>query len=197
MKTITSQTNINLARAIATTIGLNPNIYTYYDDNQSNSIDILECTDPLDNENRFFCTIGLSDLPVRIYEEAQDFGAEIFIVAKAENEFASRLLSTSSFFIGKDHWEARPGAVFNDLIGLYDKTLEMKHLYFTEPFLWQDKLEQISAKIEEKNVLFLLAVPISEKELSYKEENGDEALETLLFRTNKIDLLDFNRNSVL
>ena len=119
------------------------------------------------------------------------------IVAKDKNEFASRLLSSCSFFIGKDNWEARPGAVFNDLITLYDKNIEMKHVYFTEPFLWQDKLEQISSKIKEKNVLFLLAVPISESELSYKNKDGDEEFEKLLFFKNDIDLFDFNRKSVI
>jgi antitoxin YqcF len=197
MRTKKSQININLARAIAEAIGFNPIVYPHFDDDNSNSIDILECTDPLDTENRFFCTIGLSDIPVKILNEEQDFGVEILIVAKKNNEFASSLLSSCSFFIGKDNWEARPGAVFNDLITLYEKNLEMKHVYFTEAFLWQDKLEQISSKIKEKNVLFLLAVPISESELSYKNKDGDEEFEKLLFFKNDIDLFDFNRKSVI
>lgn len=197
MKTKKSQININLARAIAEAIGLNPKVYPHFDDNNLNSIDILECTDPLDQKKVFFCTIGLSDIPVKILNDEQDFGIEIFIVAKDKNEFASTLLSSCSFFIGKDNWEARPGTIFNDLITLYDKNLEMKHIYFTEPFLWQDKLEQISSKIKEKNVLFLLAVPISESELFYKNKNGDEEFEKLLFLNNDIDLFDFNRKSVI
>lgn len=197
MHTKESQINISLARAIATALGIQPKVYPYYDDDKSNSIDILECTDPLNHQNRFYCTIGLSDIPVIIFDEEQNFGVEVLLVAQKENSFAGNLLSTASFFIGKDNWEARPGAVFNNLISLYDTTLEMKHIYFTEPFFWQDKLEELSAKIEEKNVLFLLAVPISENELQYKEENGDEALEALLFSENTIDLSDFKRKSVL
>jgi hypothetical protein len=197
MKTKESEININLARAIAGAIGFNPNVYTHHDDDNLNSIDILECTDPLDKENRFFCTIGLSDIPVKILKEEQNFGIEILIVAKEKNEFASKLLSSCSFFIGKNNWEARPGAVFNNVISLYDKNIEMKHIYFTEPFLWQDKLEQISSKIEEKNILFLLAVPISDSELLYKDKNGDEKFEKLLFSTNDIDLFNFNRKSVM
>jgi len=197
MKTEKSQININLARTIAEAIGFNPNVYPHFDDNNLNSIDILECTDPLNKENRFFCTIGLSDIPFKILNEEQNFGIEIFIVAKDKNEFASKLLSSCSFFIGKDNWEARPGAVFRDVISLYNKNIEMKHIYFTEPFLWQDKLEQISSKIEEKNILFLLAVPISENELLYKNKNGDEEFEKLLFLTKNIDLFDLNRKSVV
>lgn len=197
MKTKKSEVNIALARAIAKSIGFNPNVYPHYDNDKLNSIDILECTDPLDKENKFFCTIGLSDLPVKILKEKQNFGIEIFIVAKEKNEFTSKLLSSCAFFIGKNDWEARPGAVFNNIISAYNDDIEMKHIYFTEPFLWQEKLEQISSKIEEKNILFLLAVPISENELLYKNKNGDEALERLLFLTNDINLFDFNRKSVV
>ncbi|MEW5675961.1 suppressor of fused domain protein [Flavobacterium enshiense] len=197
MHTEESLVNISLAQAIATTLGIQPKVYPYYDDDKSNSIDILECTDPLDNLNVFYCTIGLSDIPVTIFGEEQNFGVEVLLTAQKENSFAGSLLSTASFFIGKDNWEARPGAVFNNLISLYDETLEMKHLYFTEPFFCQEQLEQVSVNIEEKNVLFLLAVPISENELQYKEENGDEAFEALLFSENTIDLSDFKRKSVL
>jgi hypothetical protein len=197
METKKSEVNINLARAIAVAIGSNPKVYSYNDDDNLNSIDILECTDPLDKENIFFCTIGLSDLRVKILEEEQNFGLEIFIVAKEKNEFASKLLSTCSFFIIKNNWEARPGAVFNNLISMYNADLEMKHIYFTEPFFWQDKLEKIASQIKEKNILFLLAVPISEKELAYKDKVGDEEFEKLLFLTHNIDLFNFSRKSVI
>lgn len=134
MKTKKSQINIALARAIAGAIGFNPKVYPHYDEDNLNNIDILECIDPLDKENRFFCTIGLSDIPVKILNEEQDFGIEIFIAAKDKNEFASRLLSSCSFFIGKDNWEARPGTVFNGLLSLYDKNIEMNISILQNPF---------------------------------------------------------------
>ncbi len=191
-----NEVNINLAKSLATALGFNPKMVRHYDNEKINSIDILSIDDPLDNQNEFNATIGLSDIPVLINGKIQNFGVEIFLNSNKKFEYASSLLSTCAFFIGKDKWEARPGAVFNNLIEYYDKGKIMKHIYFTEPYFWLDKLEVISAN-SDKNVLFLLAVPISDGELKYKENNGDDALEELLFGEMKIDIFDLNRKSVV
>lgn len=46
----------------------------------------------------------------------------------------------------------------------------MKHLYFTAPYLWEDKLEDF--RVDDKVVNFLLAIPISDHELEFKNKNG-------------------------
>ena len=70
----------------------------------------------------------------------------------------------------------------------------MKHVFFTSPFLWENKLE--SLKLETKTVNWLLGIPISDAELDYRNENGVDALERL-FEEKGIDVFDLERISVV
>jgi hypothetical protein len=80
------------------------------------------------------------------------------------------------------------------MVEMYYNDTAMKHIYFTEPFLWQDKLEQL--ELESKKVNFLFCIPISDEELQYKLKNGDDVLETLL-QEHEIDFYNMNRKSIL
>lgn len=94
----------------------------------------------------------------------------------------------------KDKWKSVEGAVFQTLIEMYYPNIEMKHIYFTSPFLWEDKLEEFS--INEVNINFLLAIPISNNELEYLTQYGKDALEDL-FEQKNIDIFDIERKSVI
>ncbi|MCS3531161.1 hypothetical protein M2373_002576 [Chryseobacterium sp. JUb7] len=104
------------------------------------------------------------------------------------------ILSTSAFFCIKDQWKVSEGVVFEKLVEMYYPTSEMKHVYFTTPYLWEDKLEDFMVQNEE--VHFLLAIPISELEFELFKQKGSDALETLL-EENEIDIFDINRKSIL
>ena len=69
----------------------------------------------------------------------------------------------------------------------------MKHVMFSEPFLWDDlsNIEQ-----EDKVITWLMIVPISDAELQYLKEYGSDALETL-FEEKNIDIFDLERKSVV
>lgn len=80
-----------------------------------------------------------------------------------------------------------------DIVGRYIEKVEMKHILFTDPFLW-DNINSID--IEDTKVAWLLAVPISEKEYLYAQEKGTDALEKF-FEFENIDIFDLNRKSIL
>lgn len=70
----------------------------------------------------------------------------------------------------------------------------MKHIMFTPPFLWEDKLSRV--EIDNRKIYPLLLVPISDKELEYKNKYGTDALE-ILFENEAIDIFDIKRKSVV
>lgn len=178
---------IKLFKKIAPLIGIDHKVIKYGDEND-NAIRILHCPDPTDNQIMFYCTLGLSELV------PENNHTELFFTSNIKFKEAPNLLSTCAFFLINDMWKSERGGVFETLIEMYYPTLEMKHIYFTSPYLWEDKLEAFS--LEGKKIKFLLAIPISDKELEYRNLNGYLALEEL-FEEKGIDIFDLNRKSIL
>lgn len=183
--------NIQMARFIAEAIGFEPKVYPYYDDDRKNQLDILKMTDPVDASVGIYCTIGVSDYPNPV--GGKSIPVELLLTAYKTFDKASNVLSTCGFYIAKDKYECSPGGVFMRMIQFYYQGIDMKHIFFIEPFLWAEKLNQMN--IEHKEAHFLLCIPISDKELKYKLEKGSQALEMLLLH-NKIDIYDFERKCV-
>jgi hypothetical protein len=183
-----SQDDIKMARFIAGAIGFEPAVYPYYDDSRTNQLDILKLTDPIDNNVGIYCTIGVSNYPNLVGEK--NIPVELLLTAYKKFDKAANVLSTCGFYITKDRFECSLGGVFMRMIQFYYKDIEMKHIFFVEPFLWAEKLYQMH--LENKEVNFSLCIPISDKELEYKLEKGSSALENLL-QKNKTDIYDLER----
>ena len=135
-----------LYKKLAPIIGIEPRVIKYGDDTGDNAIFIMECPDPTDKEVVFYSTIGLSDYPVRNQKY------ELMITGYSSEDKFGNILSTSAFFCIKDNWKLSHGAVFEKLVEMYYKDSEMKHLYFTSPYIWEDKLEDF--KVENENIYF-------------------------------------------
>lgn len=175
-------------KKIAPIIGINPKVIRYGDDTGEKSIFIMECPDPIDSNINFYSTIGLSDI------EVNNKRYEILFTGYASETEIGNILSSCAFFIMKDGWGIKPGAVFETLVEMYKENLDMKHVLFTSPYLWEDKLEDF--EVENDKINFLLGIPISDAELKFKAKEGLEALENL-FEEEEINIFDINRKSVL
>ena len=108
-----SQDNIKLARFLAGAIGFEPNVYPYYDDGESHQIDILSLKDPIDELVGIYSSIGLSDYEnlVAVSDGKNNIPIELMVTAYTRFESATNILSTCCFYIMKDKFECRPGAV--------------------------------------------------------------------------------------
>lgn len=84
--------------------------------------------------------------------------------------------------------------MYPNVVKMYYPKLNMKHVMFVSPFLWDENLA--SFDFEDKYVSWLQAIPISEDEYVYAEKNGSEALEDLLEEAG-VDTMDLNRPSVV
>ncbi len=190
-----SADNIKMARFIAGAIGFEPHVNPYYDEDESHKLSLLSLVDPIDRNVNIYCTIGLSDYKnrVEVKDGFENIPVELLMTGYKQFDKVPNVLSTTCFFIMKDGYECRPGSVFKYMLDYYYKGLTMRHVYFTSPFLWQEKLDQL--ELESKQVAFLLIIPISDAELDYKIRHGDEALEDLL-QENEINFYDLNRPSV-
>ncbi|WP_336703638.1 suppressor of fused domain protein [Chryseobacterium indologenes] len=188
--------NKNLANYITNIVGINKIIDRHYDKEKKNFIDIFTCDDPLYPRIKICGTIGISDHPNKIEmnnNSFKDIPIELLIGGYREFKMLSNILSTAGFYINNG-WECQSGSVFMRIVEMYFETSEMKHIMFTSPFLWEDKLQPL--KLETKTVYWLLCIPISDKELEYKMENGTSALEDI-FQEKDIDIFDINRKSVI
>jgi len=169
-------------------LGINSKVFSYGDDENKHKIYILNTIDPIDNNVIFFSTISLTELA------PHNNNFEILITGYQKYEEIANVLSTTAFFIIKNKWKSQIGVVFETIVEEYYPDKSVKHLLFVEPYLWEDKLEDFS--IDERKINFLLAIPITQAELEYKNTYGHNALENLLEEKN-IDIFDIDRKSII
>jgi len=190
--------NVSINRTIARTalkaFGGEPKVFEYWDENKENSIDLLFTINRPYDELTSYSTIGLSDYTIGYSVDEKPLRAEIVGACATEYEFFPNILTTCAFFIINSKFSISPGKIFEDIIPMYYPNHEMKHVLFTSPFLWEDSLMTID--FDSKKVAWLLAVPISDNEKLFAEENGTEKLKDLL-EQKEIDITDLKRRSVL
>lgn len=140
-------------------LGTNTKVFSFGDETGQYKIRLLSCFDPINDKVKFFSTIGLTELA------PENHDIEILGACYSHFEFFENIISSIAFFIIKNKWKSAEGVVFETMIEMYYPDIEMKHIYFTAPFLWEDKLENFS--INDMDIYFLLAIPISNNELKF------------------------------
>lgn len=190
--TITNDNKI-IAKNAFEIFGGKPSVSRYWDENEVSSIDIFEATDrPYENISTY-STIGLSDYSIGLSVDEIPLRIEIVGASYSTFEFYPNIISTCAFNIINTNLSIYHGTIFNDVVKMYYTRSEMEHILFMQPFLW-DKHKVMN--FPDKKVVWLLAVPISTKELLLAEKEGSEALEHL-FVQKEINIFDITRNSVI
>lgn len=172
--------------------GGQPKVIRFFDENEKKKIDILISLNRPESGLQSCGTIGLSKTDINLKNDSKYLRIELLGVCDIQEEIFPNIISTVSFDI-MDKGECNYGDIIENIIELYVKNSQMKHVFLTAPFLWEN------AKIlhfEDKNVAWLLVVPISEKEREYADKNGIEALEDL-FEEKSIDIYNIYRKSVV
>lgn len=170
-----------------------PQVSRYWDNSESAYVDLVSCADQPCDDVTSFGTVGLSDYP--LVQDGKEFPARLEIVGAvaSDTESFAEILTSAAFHIINQKWFCCPGSILQNAICIYDQSLEMKHLLFTSPFLWDDFA---SEDFENITVAWLLAIPISDNEKLYADENGYDKLENL-FEEKEIDVFDLERASIL
>ncbi|MEC1526218.1 suppressor of fused domain protein, partial [Neobacillus niacini] len=170
----------------------NPNVFKYWDDNNKSSVDILCCEEKNFEGILSYSTLGLSDFSIGHEENRRPLRVEL--VGASDFDCFPNILATCAFNIINSQFECSFGTFFTDVVKMYLPESPMKHILFLSPFLWEDKLKTID--FETKQVAWLMAIPISEKEKNYADKNGLKALEQQ-FDENQINVFDLERASVI
>ena len=80
------------------------------------------------------------------------------------------------------------------MLGVYDLSGTMEHLYFTAPSRWPDLNRTL--ELATRNVTWLWAIPVSEAESQFVAEHGDARFEDLL-EDSGADVFDLQRPSIV
>ena len=170
-------------------------VYRYYDERQPPShIDLFSSLDRPAPGIITYSTIGLSEYDLGlITQEGKKIRAELICLGDSSNPIFANILTSCAFAVMNDHAPCEPGATFDRIISLYDDGLEMKYVYLTTPW-WLENPPRIER--EDSVVLWLAALPISEKEMGYLFQYGPDAFEDILEKASP-DAADLYRGSVI
>lgn len=171
-----------------------PPISRYWDENEKNSVYILAAADRPQRGVTSYATIGLSDHPLMF--KGREFSTRVELVGACGSAFAgfANILSTAAFCVINSEWFCAPGIIFPDIVSMYKASNTLSDIYFAHPFLWDERLK--STVIGDRQVAWLLAVPVSKEETAYAQSYGPERLEAL-FEEKNVDIYDLNRASVV
>lgn len=173
-------------------IGGKPKVYRYWDEKEKKSIDILSCMDRPYSGIASYATIGLSEYNIGMISDEKQMRLELVGACDEKEELFPNILSTTAFEI-MDRGNCGYGYIIPNVISQYINNCEMKHIYLTNPFLWEGFN---SVEYENTKIAWLLIVPISNQEREYAKAKGWEALETKFEEAN-IDIFDIKRLSVI
>lgn len=182
-----------IARSLAATFGGRPSVNVWWDEPETTSVAILRCDGAPQEGVSSFATVNLSDHAIAAGGGPGDLRVEIVGASATRTREFPNVISTCAFSVIKDGWAIAPGAIFPDVVAMYGISRTLRHVLFAPPTLWGDGPTTI--RFEAKTVAFLMAVPISERERAYAEENGSDALEAL-FERAQIDVYDIDRPCV-
>lgn len=189
-----SDSNKTVARKVAEAFGRFPKITNYLDVDESNSVDVAAAADSPQEEITSYSTVNLSDWPLYIDGRVSETRIEIVGAAPNDVELFPNVISTAAFCVIKQKWECYPGAIFPDALAMYHLSTTMKHIMFTEPFVWES-LEE-SLQLADRLVSWLMIVPIADSEYDFAIDRGWNDLGQL-FEDRQIDIWDMQRKPVV
>lgn len=183
-----------IADTLSNIVGGNKKIYRFYDEAEASSIDIYFGIDSPQEGVTTYGTIGLSDYSLGLKLEGnRELRVEFISACESARPEFGNILSSCAFNIINTNFSCYPGVIYPSVISEYYNQSDMKHILLTTPFLWDD-LQPLD---DEKNhVTWLMAIPISDKELKYAQKYGSDALEDI-FERKKIDVFDLDRKSTI
>jgi hypothetical protein len=184
----------SIAKHIIDVVGGVAQISRYYDKKEIAFIDIVAIKDTPEEGVMFYSTLGVSDHSIGLLSDNLPLRVELIFTIDEKQELVENMLASSAFCIINSNYKCYPGAIFKDIITSYINNIDMKHVMFVQPFLWENDFREY--KTDDRIIEWLLAVPISEREYLYAEEQGSEALEEL-FEKHQIDIFDLTRKSIL
>ena len=189
-----SESNKIVGRRVAQAFGRLPKVTTMWDADNRSSVYIGAVVDSPDTGLTSYSTLNLSNWPLYVDGRVHKTRIEMMGAAPSEIELFENAVSTAAFCVINQKWECYPGAIFPDVLAMYHLSPTMKHVLFTEPFLFSSLEEPL--QLPDRLVSWLMMVPIADSEYEYAKAKGWPALGQL-FEDLDIDYLDIRRKPVV
>lgn len=180
-----------IAKAEASAIGGKPEVFAYYNKDESKKIAILSSKDRPQAGVITCATIGLFDVDFGLTSENNNLRLELIGSCDKAVEDFPNMIATAAFNFMESKKCSYGYAALN-AISEYITDTDMKHFYLMNPSLWEN-LKTIS--VGETYITWLMCVPISDAELNFLEKNGPDALEEE-FEKKDIDIFNIYRKSI-
>lgn len=165
-----------------------PPVTSFYSDDRSLSLDLMEVADLPSQGLITVATLGLSD--VANASPSGDVRVELLLAAPTAVAHASNVLATTAFDVMRGPFPgAWPGALKPRAIERNQPDAAMPDVLIVSTFSWED-LDPLP------DVHFLQVIPVHASESAYCLENGSDALEQL-FEDRQIDIYDWQRAPVV
>jgi hypothetical protein len=172
-----------------------PVVYAYHDEAEQRSISAITTSDTIETGIKSVGTIGLSEIPL-MDNKGDEFVTRVELCSAVPYtfEYWENIVVSAAFSIEQRRCPIRPGAVLENAVREFYPDLDMPHLYFSVPFLWNDEhFEELVFNTLRINWLQCFAIHESEMEFVAKE--GFEAFEDRLVE-EEVDIFDMARSPI-
>lgn len=173
-----------------------PKVSTVKSDDGLLELDVAILNDFPEEGIRSFSTLGVSDLLIRNEEGSNlDFRIEIFGADDTDTNVIPDLFFEIYAHLKEDpEWNCIPGSTLENVIAEWLPDSDMKHIYFAPCFLVEELSEM--HRFDKDEVIWVMMIPISQNELDYLLEHGDDAFDDLM-EQKEVNILDLKRESIL
>lgn len=132
-----------------------------------------------------FATLGVSHAP--LMDGGRDTGLRVEFIGACRREWPefAGMLASAAFGVLAGEQFVYPGRVLPRLVELYYPELPTRHLLLQPPFAWEG-LGKVD--VLDRTVLWLTPVPITDTELVFLREHGEERLVEALVDVDYTDL---------
>jgi hypothetical protein len=178
-----------VARHAISTFGAPPSVWRFTCAQEGFSLDVGGCADRPVAGVVSYTTIGLSDCGVVTCLESPAH-VELAAVCAADRPLFPNILAAAAMLLVRQQKEVKAGVAIRDVVAEFYPRDPVAHLYLARPFLWGQRLQMLRG--EEKNITWLMAVPVSSDELRCLEAQGDSGLEQLYLQ-RRIDMYSLGR----
>ena len=171
-------------------IGGTPEVFSYNNDDETISVDIMTCADESFSITTL-STIGLSSVDIGKEIDGKPLRVELLMLGAAHEEIFANILASVAFQIKETHY-CNFGLIIENVIEQYVGDAAVNHVLLMQPVFWE---KYSPCELDGNIIVWLLVIPISEDERKYIEKNGVDKFDELLERA-QVDLIDLHRASI-
>jgi antitoxin YqcF len=134
-----SAENKALAQYLKSMIGDRPKIHAFWDVANKSSVDIFCVEDVPQKGISTAATLGLSDASIESEVYGKPLRVELLMSFRTAQGDGENILATCAFNVINSGMIIRPGIIFPRVVELYRPKSPMRHILFTDPYLWDLK----------------------------------------------------------